>query len=59
MDGQRLGLLVLHQAEDCAQGADHDAEIHERHAGNSAQTLELHLRQVGDIDIRFARVSPG
>ena len=53
MHRQRLGLLVLDQAEDRADGADHDAQIHQRHAADAAQAVELHLSQVGNFDVRF------
>ena len=59
MHRQRLGLQVLPDAEQGADGADDDAEHHQRVARHAAQAGELHLGQVGDFDVRFAAEGGG
>ena len=44
MDRQGLGLEVLHQAEDRADDANHDAQIHQRGAADAAQPVKLERR---------------
>ena len=43
MHRQGLGLLVLHNAEQGADGADDDAQHHQGVAADAAQAVELHL----------------
>ena len=54
MNGKSPGLLVLHQAEKCAHGADEDSEVHERQPADAAQAVEFDLREVGNLDVRLA-----
>ena len=54
---QGLGLLVLDPAEDGANGAHHDAEIHQPQAAHASQTIKFDLRQVRNMNIRLAGVS--
>ena len=43
MHRQGFGLLVLHQAENRADGANDDAQIHQRGAADAAQPVKFHL----------------
>ena len=53
MHRQGLGLKVLHQAEDRADEADHQAQVHQRGAVHAAQPVKLHLGQIGNVDVGF------
>lgn len=54
VDRQRFRLQVLHDAEQCADGADDNAEHHERVPADAAQSVELHGAKVGNLDVCFA-----
>ena len=53
MHRQRLGLKVLHQAEDRADEANPNAHIHQRGAADAAQPVKFHPGQIGNINIRL------
>ena len=59
MHRQGLGLEVLHQAEDRAEEANPDADIHQRGAADAAQPVKLDPAQVGNVNIRLPRESAG
>ena len=48
---QRLGLQVLDEAEDRANGTDRDADVHQHLAADAAQAVEVDVGQVGDFDV--------
>src|ERR1039458_5409531 len=57
VDGQGLSLLVLNQAENRADQADHEPQIHQVHAADPAQPVKMHRRQIRYYDVRFAGVN--
>ncbi len=53
MDGQGFGLFVLHQAEQGADAAEQDAEIHQHFAADAAQSGEFDVAQGRNFDVRL------
>jgi hypothetical protein len=53
VDGQALGLEVLHPAVGDAEGADDEAEHQHVHAAEGA-VEEAHRAEVGDLDVGLA-----
>ena len=53
MHGQRLGLLVLHQAEQGADAAEQDADVHQGGTADAAQPGEFHRVQRWNFDVRL------
>jgi len=51
---QGLGLGVLHQAEDGADGAHQNAEVHQVDAAHPAETVKMNVGEVGDLDVSLA-----
>ena len=53
MHGQRLGLLVLHQAEQGADETQADADQHQGGTADAAQPGEFDRIQRWDFDVRL------
>ena len=59
MDGQRLGLPVLREAEGGPDGADQNAQIQQRDAADPAQTIKLHGVQQRNFQVGFTGLQRG